>query len=956
MEPSNKLPPSRLEQTSLPPNNNNTSSQSQDFNNLFTPELIEKIILNPLVKFMEKFEKEEMPLTQTNNPPFQDIEQPSLNLEQQFKLTKLLLNQPSQSSLKAREFMTLQESVFIENLNEEKINKGECFKKWKDFFDKKIPVSALSLSNEHTILMKQKDLLKLKMHDILEDNNSLPIKTFSESFFEELCKQMEILILHQLTHELYDFSEFVKKNLKNFIDEIIQKKIPRNKISSEHYLLLPNIGVIKNGKILWNEKSEGTKAEKLIKAIPVFINKVSNDTKILLKQLSQIKKCKDSSKPSLIFGVLEQLQFYRAFLIRWCKDLSKQANSISLSAEKDNLGANIISEAFNSIFQVIQNGLSVQNTLNPSSKQETISMPKGLEKLNMLSDLTNQANNEWKNFSHKLNMFLNVLEASTDFFKAALQEELSVCLNKQFSPDEMQDDFFWRNYIDAFETSKREKEKVSYPSLQKNKKQSKTKVEKSRKEPSKIEEVPIESSSSSEEEQVVSTNPIEKQELSLPFPLFSLSLGMNFKHVLKKGLREDLQPILTYYPSFLEEVKIHHQQTVIGLNKLKGAMVKKNHESLCTIVPMFILDLSIMLEHLLLPHYFKKNQSFPLGHHLIERVREGGLLDHLDDETRNYLSTLSNGGVWGRYPELASKGKSGFLKTPLDLIRGALNLSFSEELTDRQKNERSLSIIKGCVDLFKIHTHAISTIIPLLLKESKSEQKLLKNLQAGCSSIDNEFEQFYRAENNLDSFKPHIHLTSQINKLDKILDSMKSWLKKQDQSVTLNGHRKSIIRFKEAMGALTRIKFSLTLVSDQESTWHGAWLYRNLMMVQLFFEELYAARGLELGYGEIFSHDLNMFHEVFEDPENAKLSSYNAGRAMHYSQWPSSNIWDKTMVQKLNKYEQALDKEEDFYIEGFTSVDKKKTNIDIINEMSKFIDSALPKIQKHLTLFFEAVS
>ncbi len=287
---------------------------------------------------------------------------------------------------------------------------------------------------------------------------------------------------------------------------------------------------------------------------------------------------------------------------------------------------------------------------------------------------------------------------------------------------------------------------------------------------------------------------------------------------------------------------LHHlHQLFYGFNLLQNALHTPG--VLPSVLPGLLLDMSALLEHGVLLHYWQKFENLPETHSLTDALRHTKIWSELKDFDICKLVQFNKGTIWARYPSTSVLNyQSQPVPEALDLILKSLAHTTSYDQRIQIFNQMRALMI-NCLSLQEI----------LLGSEDKKEWRELLKRKNVEDSVSNDSQPVSTQ---------HVALDGLIAKVSLL---------------------ESTPQIKEAISHLMRFKATLQLANHSKDKYQGV-VYRNLFNISIALEQLLQQACLDQGHDFLLSHHLGDFIQILslEKIDSSNLLSLSIGRALYY--------------------------------------------------------------------------
>lgn len=321
---------------------------------------------------------------------------------------------------------------------------------------------------------------------------------------------------------------------------------------------------------------------------------------------------------------------------------------------------------------------------------------------------------------------------------------------------------------------------------------------------------------------------------------------------------------------------LHHlRQLFHGFDLLQNAI----HEPhiLPSVIPGLILDMSALLEHGVLLHYWQEFESLPETHSLIEALRHTKIWSELKDFDIHKLVQFNKGTVWARYPMTSVLNYQNQV-TPevLELILKSLANTISHDERIQLFNQMRALMINGLGLQERLLGSEVKANWRELLKKKETEESASTCLQP--ASVQPDIWDDFIAKISLLDPTPQI---------------------------------------KEAKSHLMRFKATLELADHCKDKYQGV-IYRNLLTISIALEQLLQQACLNQGHDLLLSHHLGDFIEMLslEKINSSNILALSVGRALYYPGCYPEMAIVKTLFALEKRAELHRDVEGQFELPG----------------------------------------
>ena len=453
---------------------------------------------------------------------------------------------------------------------------------------------------------------------------------------------------------------------------------------------------------------------------------------------------------------------------------------------------------------------------------------------------------------------------------------------------------------------------------------------------------------------------IDKKEVHEDFVRMS-ALADEYRRSLSRHLKShDITKKLNLDPSVkddihtaMTELRHHIIHSSNGMEVLIQAVHEENWTQMGEIIPMLILDWGVQLEQTMTIPYLAKFKNFPFNHHLTKRSRSIGIDNELSKEALEHLQAMDLAVVWGRYPLSAEMG---FIKHQTKIPLALQMIKESYRIMDKGRDPKfnpSKEAEYLLKQVFQLHRKQIQTLGELVSASTK------QNLNADDLAAQGRLLDLWNKIENkvLESIKTKeakkVDLqTSQdprLNELEMMILDIDKCLKAKKIKGYVAGEN-PYAPLRDAKAHLQRLYFTMKLCEKNKNPRYAALIFRNYLKIQQIFEQLYMSRAMAEGYGTIVTHDLKIYHETLNDPDEMQASQFTFGKNMHYSS--SEDTSKKQCPVNLLKNLEQMTKRYLGVEDGFTKPNEKGKGsvIDVNYEDTKdyLLTYAIPLMKVHV--------
>lgn len=357
---------------------------------------------------------------------------------------------------------------------------------------------------------------------------------------------------------------------------------------------------------------------------------------------------------------------------------------------------------------------------------------------------------------------------------------------------------------------------------------------------------------------------------------YQQELENNLDNVEKKLINGKKKPqVCRAINNACSEVKNHSIYAFKGFEKLIQALESQNFMLLGVIVPTLIMDLFIQQEQILRLAYIHNSGAVNFGHNLSTCAGRIGLYGKLPEKLKKTIDQMHLATYWVRYPNNSFR----YYKTrKIDIAEGLKLVEYSQQIGRGESKSPAkikkyiLSILKIYRRNFELLSELQKKIVPTLVNDGvKSITALMKNFE---KNIEND----YVISKNQKIYQSQETVAIPINQLKALIEKLKQ-LESNFSSVQQSPVS---FYFQEAQTHIHRLIQNIHIY-EANSDVDQAWIFRNLLNMQLIFESLYAIRCY-YKTGEVnIGHNLSNFHDLLQDPPDLNANAFCFNKSYQYS-------------------------------------------------------------------------